>query len=435
MNKNARVSHPIYGLLPASIEGFDALAKLALDMRWELTHNPWVVLQTVSRDKIERVLADATFRAEVEGLLRASHQADDAPAWFQKHHAQRDLTCVAYFSMEFMLSEALPIYSGGLGNVAGDQLKAASDLGVPVIGVGLLYQQGYFARSSTRTERSKPCSRTTTPGNCRSRRCGKPTASGCGWRSHCLGYSVWLCAWQAQVGRTKVYLLDSNDVANYPAHRAITSELYGGGPELRLKQELLLGIGGWRLLDALGLEPEFYDRDESGLPAAWVRRMRESMGLLTPQFSADRTVREYVERHYLPVAAEYRRRSLDKGAVGKKIVGGQRSLEEKWAALRFGDVRVETVGGQHEFEADVGLAGLEPNAVRVELYADGIADSPAVRQEMTPVREAVGGASAGWVYSAVVSAARPASHYTARVIPRCDGVALPLENPRILWQR
>ena len=162
MNKQTRVSHPIYCLLPMEVEGFDSLAELALDMRWswdhatdkvwrqldpelwEITQNPWVVLQTVSRDRIERVLADPVFRANVDGLLEASRQAAEAPAWFQRNHAQAPLTTAAYFSMEFMLSEALPIYSGGLGNVAGDQLKAASDLGVPVVGVGLLYKQGYF---------------------------------------------------------------------------------------------------------------------------------------------------------------------------------------------------------------------------------------------------------------------------------------------------
>jgi starch phosphorylase len=158
MKKN----HLLYDLLPTEIDGVDSLAELALDLRWswnhatddvwrkldprlwEITHNPWVVLQTVSRDQIERVLADPVFRDRVNDLSDASRRATEAPAWFQRNHAQTPLTCVAYFSMEFMLSEALPIYSGGLGNVAGDQLKAASDLGVPVVGVGLLYQQGYF---------------------------------------------------------------------------------------------------------------------------------------------------------------------------------------------------------------------------------------------------------------------------------------------------
>ena len=156
------IRHPMYGLLPTDVEGFDSLAELALDMRWswnhyadevwrlldralwELTHNPWVVLQTVSRDKLRRVSADPAFRKKVDALVQTRRQAAEAPAWFQQTYPQSSLNGVVYFSMEFMLSEALPIYSGGLGNVAGDQLKAASDLGVPVVGVGLLYQQGYF---------------------------------------------------------------------------------------------------------------------------------------------------------------------------------------------------------------------------------------------------------------------------------------------------
>ena len=162
MSTHARVSNPIYTFLPTDVEGFEALAELALDMRWSwhhgtdiiwqqldptlwaLTHNPWGVLQTVSRDRLERVLADPVFCQNVEHLVHAKRQVAEAPAWFQQQYPHAPLTCVAYFSMEFMLSEALPIYAGGLGNVAGDQLKAASDLGVPVVGVGLLYQQGYF---------------------------------------------------------------------------------------------------------------------------------------------------------------------------------------------------------------------------------------------------------------------------------------------------
>ncbi len=136
------------------LEGFDSLSELALDMHWswnhatdevwrkldselwESTHNPWVVLQTVSRDRIERVLADPVFRKNVDGLVAASRRGQGS-ARVVSAEPFKDLltTCAAYFSMEFMLSEALPIYSGGLGNVAGDQLKAASDLGVPVVGV------------------------------------------------------------------------------------------------------------------------------------------------------------------------------------------------------------------------------------------------------------------------------------------------------------
>ena len=848
MSKQTRVSHPIYKLLPTEIEGFDSLAELALDMRWswnhgadevwrrldpalwELTQNPWVVLQTVSRDQLERVLADPAFRKNVDDLLRAKRQAAEAPAWFQQHHPQAPLTCVAYFSMEFMLSEALPIYSGGLGNVAGDQLKAASDLGVPVVGVGLLYQQGYFRQVIDKDGAQQALFPYNDPGQLPIRPLRQPNGEWLRLEIALPGYSVWLRAWQVQVGRVKLYLLDSNDAANFPAHRGITSELYGGGPELRLKQELVLGMGGWRLLAALGIKPdvchlneghaafavlerahsfmqetaqpfeaalaatragnlftthtavaagfdrfapaliehylggyaekklgitlhdllalgrknpndssesfnmaylairgsgavngvsrlhgkvsqhlfeplfphwpaaespvgyvtngvhmpswdsaaaddlwtdacgkdrwlgttesleqgirrvsdaslwqfrtaaskslvdyarqrlarhyaaagaspeaveearhlfdpnaltlgfarrfasykrpnlllhdperllrllsnpqrpvqlilagkahpadaagqaliqkwiqfirqpkvrphaiflsdydmlltehlvqgvdvwlntprrpweacgtsgmkvlvngginlseldgwwaeayapevgwalgdgqehgddpawdaaeagalydrlerevipEFYTRDDKGIPTAWVARMRESMARLTPRFCATRTVREYTEQHYLPAAIACQLRIANKGAVGRQMADWQHGLEQKWAALRFGEIEVETRGGQHVFDVQVYLGDLNPKAVRVELYADGANGSSPVRQEMQCVGE-LAGASAGFRYSAGVSAARMAGDYTARIIPHCDGVAVPLEAAHILWQR
>ncbi len=180
--------------------------------------------------------------------------------------------------------------------------------------------------------------------------------------------------------------------------------------------------------------PEFYTRDERGIPTAWVARMRESMAWLTPRFSANRSVREYTEQHYLPAAAAYRLRSAEKGARGRQMVAWQFSLEQKWATLRFGEVKVETKAEQHVFDVQVYLNDLDPEAVRVELYADGVNGGSPVRQEMTRVRQLVG-ATGGYVYSAAVSAARPPANYTARVIPYCDGVAVPLEFDPILWQR
>jgi len=244
---------------------------------WELTQNPWVVLQTVSRDKIERVLADPVFRKNVDGLVQTMRQAVKAPAWFQQNHSQGSLTCVAYFSMEFMLSEALPIYSGGLGNVAGDQLKSASDLGVPVVGVGLLYQQGYFRQVIDKDGAQQALYPYNDPGQLPITPLRHPNGEWLRLEIALPGYSVWLRAWQVQVGRVKLYLLDSNDAANFPAHRGITSELYGGGPELRLKQELLLGIGGWRLLSALGIKPEVCHLNEGHAAFAVLERARSFM--------------------------------------------------------------------------------------------------------------------------------------------------------------
>ncbi len=152
-----------------------------------------------------------------------------------------------------MLSEALPIYSGRLGNVAGDQLKAASDLGVPVVGVGLLYQQGYFRQMIDQGGTQQALYPYNDPGQLPVTPLRQANGEWLRLEIPLPGYSVWLRAWQVKVGRVKLCLPDSNDAANFPAHRGITSELYGGGPELRLKQEIVLGIGGWRLLRALGL--------------------------------------------------------------------------------------------------------------------------------------------------------------------------------------
>ncbi len=180
--------------------------------------------------------------------------------------------------------------------------------------------------------------------------------------------------------------------------------------------------------------PEFYARDGEGIPSAWVARMRESMARLTPRFSTNRTVREYTEQHYLPAAAAYRTRAANTGAVGRAVVNWEQTLKQQWATLHFGDVTVETRGEQHVFEIQVYLNDLDPKAVRVELYADGINGSDPIRLEMTRVRH-LAGASGGYVYNAAVPAARPLADYTARIIPHCSGVAVPLEADLILWQR
>jgi starch phosphorylase len=180
--------------------------------------------------------------------------------------------------------------------------------------------------------------------------------------------------------------------------------------------------------------PEFYTRDQNGIPTAWVARMRESMAQLTPRFSADRAVREYTEQHYLPAAAAYRERAANKGAVGRQMVDWQHAVDSKWDSVRFGDLRVETNADRHVFEVEIFLNDLDPKAVRVELYADGANPGDLIRVEMKfapPVPDAV----RRCVLHATVPATRPARDYTARVMPHCDGVAVPLEDARILWQR
>jgi starch phosphorylase len=158
------------------------------------------------------------------------------------------------------------------------------------------------------------------------------------------------------------------------------------------------------------------------------------MARLTPRFSANRAVCEYTEQHYLPAAIAFHSRVANKGAVGKQMVDWRHSLEQKWAVLHFGAVKVETHDGKHVFEIELDLNNLDPKSVRVELYADGIKSSPPVRQEMTCLHP-LADESGSYVYSATVSAARPPVDYTARVMPHYDGVAIPLEDARILWQR
>jgi starch phosphorylase len=295
MNNLDPIRHPLLGLLSADIAGVESLMELALDVRWSwnhatdrvwrqlepelwnLTHNPWSVLLTASRDRIEGVLADPAFRKDVDDLVQTRRRVQDSVAWFQQKHSNGPLSCIAYFSMEFMLSEALPIYSGGLGNVAGDQLKAASDLGVPVVGVGLLYQQGYFRQVIDRAGAQQALFPYNDPGQLPISPLRRANGEWLRLEIALPGYSVWLRAWQVQVGRVKLYLLDSNDPANVPAHRGITSELYGGGPELRLQQELLLGIGGWRLLAALGIRPEVCHLNEGHAAFAVLERARSFM--------------------------------------------------------------------------------------------------------------------------------------------------------------
>jgi starch phosphorylase len=290
-----RVSNPVWSLLPTDIEGLQALAELALDVRWswnhaadevwrqldpalwDLTHSPWGVLQTVSRDRIERVLADPEVRARIDELVQVKRRTEEAPAWYQHAHAPSPSIRIAYFSLEYMLSEALPIYSGGLGNVAGDQLKAASDLGVPIVAVGLLYQQGYFRQVIDKDGSQQALFPYNDPGQLPITAVRRPNGEWLRLEIPLPGYSVWLRAWQVQVGRAKLYLLDSNDAANVPSHRGITSELYGGGPELRLVQEIVLGIGGWRLLSELDLRPDVCHLNEGHAAFVVLERARSLM--------------------------------------------------------------------------------------------------------------------------------------------------------------
>ena len=274
------------------VDGIDALVELALNLHWSWNHaadelweyldkdlwattqNPSVILRTVSQEKIKAALGADRFRSHLDSLLQQNRESYRADAWFQHKHPSAALSTVAYFSMEFMLSEALPIYSGGLGNVAGDQMKAASDLGVPVVGVSLLYGQGYFRQDFDLEGRQQALYPVNDPGQLPIRPLRQPNGEWLRLQMQLPGSKIWLRCWEVSVGRAKLYLLDTNDFANTAAHRGITSELYGGDAEMRLKQEMVLGIGGWRLLRALGLTPEVCHLNEGHAAFAVLERAR-----------------------------------------------------------------------------------------------------------------------------------------------------------------
>jgi len=275
--------------------GIDALKELALNLHWSWNHaadplwealdsylwpstqNPWVILQTVSDDKVKALLATPDFQELLSTLLQHKREFFGADAWFQTKYPGTALSTIAYFSMEFMLTEALPIYSGGLGNVAGDQMKAASDLGVPVVGVGLLWGQGYFRQDFDADGNQRALYPVNDPGQMPVQPLRRANGEWLRIQIQLPGAMIWLRCWQVLVGRTKLFLLDANDFANTAAHRGITSELYGGDAEMRLKQEIVLGIGGWRLLRELGLNPEVCHLNEGHAAFAVLERARYYM--------------------------------------------------------------------------------------------------------------------------------------------------------------
>lgn len=278
--------------LPEQLKG---LAELALDLRWNASHaadelwryidadlwesvrDPWMMLESITDERLDELHHDTRFISRLSEQLAIRRRYLEQPGWFPQTHDADRLNGIAYFSMEFGLNESLPIYSGGLGILAGDYLKAASDLAVPVVGVGLLYQQGYFRQSFDQDGRQLAFF----PYNNPTMLPVVPVRDGDGgWLRICIelpGRTLHLRAWRARVGRSDLYLLDTNDLRNRPGDRSITSELYGGGAELRLQQELVLGIGGWRMLRAIGMHCDVCHLNEGHAAFAVLERARSLM--------------------------------------------------------------------------------------------------------------------------------------------------------------
>lgn len=267
--------------LPRALpDKLEILIKFALDLRWTWSHagdalwqtidpkiwdrtqNPWMLLQNVSKARLEALAEDEAFMAKLAELKRERTEYYSQEGWFQSGRPKHQLGVIAYFSMEYGLGEALPIYAGGLGILAGDLLKSASDLDLPLVGVGLLYQQGYFRQMLDNQGAQQAFYSYNEPASLPI----QPAFDGQGNRLTIIlelpARDLFLRVWEVRVGRVTLYLLDSNDLMNSPVDQAITAELYGGGQEMRLLQEIVLGIGGWRLLEALEITPEICHLNE-----------------------------------------------------------------------------------------------------------------------------------------------------------------------------
>ncbi len=265
-------------------QGLEPLSEMALDFRWtwnhradelwnqldpvlwRLTRNPWLILQTVSVAHLNALAQNGDFLARVAEMHNLWNQEDHAPNWYNQHFARSALRKVAYFSMEFGLSEALPIYAGGLGILAGDHLKSAEDLGVPVVGVGLLFQKGYFRQVVNAQGEQIESYPYNDPDSLPISPLRGATGQWVRIPIPLPGRTLILRVWQVRLGTTTLYLLDSNDPVNTPIDRGITGELYEGGREMRLVQEIVLGIGGYRVLHALGVDANVLHINE-GHPA------------------------------------------------------------------------------------------------------------------------------------------------------------------------
>jgi len=287
--------------LPAPLEG---LRELAHNLRWAWNHeaielfrrldsdlwessghNPVLMLGSIDQVKLESLARDDAFLAHLERVTRDFQDYLRAEtSWFRRTWRQEDhQPLVAYFSAEFGLTECLSIFAGGLGILAGDHLKSASDLGVPLVGVGLLYQEGYFKQYLNQAGWQQEDYLENDFHNLPLAAVRQPDGGLVTVQVPYPGRMVTAQVWRAQVGRIPLYLLDTNIPANsQPGDRDITDQLYGGDLEMRIKQEVMLGIGGYRALEALGLEPTVYHMNEGHsafLGLERVRRLMEQRGL------------------------------------------------------------------------------------------------------------------------------------------------------------
>jgi starch phosphorylase len=255
-------------------ETIDLFRRLGRDLWEECYHNPVLMLGRISQERLRAVAVDDGFVAHMERVCQNLFDYMQAETWYRKTFGRPDKPRIAYFSAEFGITECLPIYSGGLGVLAGDHLKSASELGVPLVGMGLLYQEGYFSQylnADGWQQEAYPINDFyNLPLTLVRREDGSPITVTVDLPDRAVTIQIW----RMQVGRVPLYLLDSNVPANSREDQDITDALYGGGTETRIKQEIVMGIGGIRALDALGLTPDVCHMNEGHSAFLGLERIR-----------------------------------------------------------------------------------------------------------------------------------------------------------------
>lgn len=282
---------------PALPERLQALEEIAYNLRWswdhetiglfrrldrdlweDSGHNPVAMLGSLAQERLQEAAEDEAFLAHLDRVASELHEyVTSTTTWYHKRYGPQSRPLVAYFSMEFGLTECLPIYSGGLGILAGDHLKSASELGLPLVGVGLLYQKGYFRQYLTsegwQQERQPVNDFSVLPVRPCLTAAGEPVIV----EAEVGGRTVRIRPWRVEVGRVPLILLDTNIPENPPDLQDITDALYGGDSEMRIQQEIVLGVGGVRALLALDLRPRVFHMNEGHCAFLGLERIRHLM--------------------------------------------------------------------------------------------------------------------------------------------------------------
>jgi len=238
-------------------------------------HNPVKMLGSVSQAKLNELASNQGFLGQLQRANEKLKSYFAKPTWYENECSESDKPTIAYFSAEFGVHECLPIYAGGLGILAGDHLKSASDLGVPLVGVGLLYQKGYFRQylniDGWQQEIYVENDFYNMPIELVRKESGRPLTISVEYPGRCVIAQIW----RVSIGRVELYLLDTNVHANSPIDRMITSSLYGGDRELRIRQEIMLGIGGLKALTAMDIMPTVCHMNEGHAAFMALERIRE----------------------------------------------------------------------------------------------------------------------------------------------------------------